>query len=162
MQVTEEVLGVVPAVASRFARPGTERFDELVAAGNLALVLALAKYDPEKDAGGRKHLLYVAVRNDILTHLRSFHGRHAGHAPFDESLAPPVGDDTAQNFRFTSDDLMGLVPEEDREFVWAYCVEGAPLGTLAKTYGTTGSMLAQRFRRAMGKARAAAEGLCRD
>lgn len=44
--LTDRVMGIPAAVAKRLARVGTERFDEIVAMGNLVLVEAASRFRP--------------------------------------------------------------------------------------------------------------------
>jgi RNA polymerase sigma factor (sigma-70 family) len=48
MEVTDGMLDIPRRVAKRYARPGSEFYEELVAVGNLALLGAVASYDEGK------------------------------------------------------------------------------------------------------------------
>lgn len=95
---TEEQLRIPHVVAARFARPGTDRYEELVASGNLGLVEALRSHDPAK--GPLVNHIFARVRSrvqrslgrkncrgrDVLLHERRWQLMRSIDAPMADGL----------------------------------------------------------------------------
>jgi DNA-directed RNA polymerase specialized sigma24 family protein len=184
IELTPRQLRIPLAVAARYARPGTNRYEELVSAGNLGLVEGLRSFDPAR--GALVPHLFARVRARVGVALGAAsskngrpvfrHERRWGmFVSLDAPLEGPGGGlslagtlearaepDLAEIREAVSWVLSRLSPS-DRELFVRRHAEGASLRDLAALPGGGRSPagVAERLRRAERRARDIAANLMR-
>lgn len=127
MEPNDRQLNIPRAIAARYAHPNTDRFDELVSEGNLALAKALRSYRPGHDTT-LSSWLYGSVK---LTLMRVAAGPRSESArrqertrslAYGEDFEGP--EDSRTDDRDQVDRLLGCLGRDDRKFFVSRVVDG--------------------------------------
>jgi RNA polymerase sigma factor (sigma-70 family) len=163
-------------LACKYARPGTNHYEELVSAGNYALVKALANFEEGKGAQ-LTSWLYGCVSLVLMREVNPNKHRHAGRWAKIASLDDPKaagrrgqvtlaglvagrepGEDEVDVEEFVGKILDELEPF-DRDVLVMRIFEGRPVKEIARRLGRSRSRGSQLYGAALGRAREIAKRL---
>lgn len=161
--LTDRRLEIPRAVATRYARAGTQRWEELVSDGYLALVEAAGRFDPERVTPGKVEgaegmFLLWAVRKGLLKSLAAARRRARPELLEGEGRAAGPGPAEQAAARDEARLALSLMPAEDREAVWLHCGLGLTLEEVGRRFGYTRERARQKINRGLAAARKALAG----
>jgi RNA polymerase sigma factor (sigma-70 family) len=157
MRLSEEWIHLVPMVAKKFFTNFAGDWEELLREGELALLQAEKRYEPER--GTFKTFAFVCIQNRMTSFVRRDNQRYEREKPLEIPVDEYDVGACIPDPLEALDQIEQLIPDpEERRFLMAKFGYEMRLNELGKAFGISPSTACQRGRNLLAKVRRKAMG----